>query len=143
MNREPLRIVIAGKPVAKARPRYSARSKHFYTPSNTRKAEDVIRSEARLALKNQKPFLGPLRVRVDALIPVPKSWPGIIKDLALSGRALPGKPDVDNYAKLALDALNDVVFADDAQVVDVRATKQFAIKGATIITVEEYRKCVV
>lgn len=38
------------------------------------------------------------------------------------------RPDADNVAKAALDALNGVVFFDDAQVVTLKAEKRWSDK---------------
>lgn len=35
------------------------------------------------------------------------------------------KPDIDNYVKLVLDAMNGVFFLDDAQVVKIEAQKRY------------------
>ena len=36
------------------------------------------------------------------------------------------KPDIDNIIKIVLDSLNGVAFADDIQIVSVKASKDFA-----------------
>ena len=138
MPRDPLRIVIPGKPIAKARARYSSRNRSFYTPSRTIKAEKTIGEYGALALMGQKRFLGPLRISVEAKIPVPVSWTKLKRSMALAGETFPGKPDVDNYIKLALDALNEIVFVDDSQIVAVSGTKKYSADPATVITVEEF-----
>ena len=37
----------------------------------------------------------------------------------------PGKPDIDNVAKIVLDSFNGVVFEDDAQVYELRVLKGY------------------
>lgn len=39
------------------------------------------------------------------------------------------RPDIDNYAKALMDALNGTVLADDTQVVKLTATKEWAEPG--------------
>ena len=39
------------------------------------------------------------------------------------------KPDADNEAKLVMDALNGLVWADDAQVVDLHVVKHPRVRG--------------
>lgn len=46
------------------------------------------------------------------------------------------KPDADKLARLVLDALTHVVWADDAQVVQLEATKVYGEPGVTV-TVRE------
>jgi Holliday junction resolvase RusA-like endonuclease len=36
------------------------------------------------------------------------------------------KPDLDNVAKAVLDAINGIVYVDDAQVINLVATKRYA-----------------
>jgi Holliday junction resolvase RusA-like endonuclease len=48
------------------------------------------------------------------------------------------RPDIDNYAKLVLDALNGFVWADDSQVVKIEAVKRYAKESVgTSVRVEE------
>jgi hypothetical protein len=79
--------------------------------------------------KGRPLFGGPLRVRVTALYAVPGSWSAKKQREALAGIIRPtGKPDWDNLAKV-LDAFNQVVWADDAQVVDGRIVKAYSEKA--------------
>ena len=48
------------------------------------------------------------------------------------------KPDIDNMIKLVLDALNGVFFVDDAQVMRISASKQYADEARTEVTIEQY-----
>lgn len=51
---------------------------------------------------------------------------GILKSLADAYPIRRSKGDIDKLTRAALDALTGVCFADDSQVVDVRARKRFA-----------------
>ena len=54
-----------------------------------------------------------------ALLPIPDSWPDWKKQAARDGLILPtSKPDFDNFEKAAVDALNGVIYLDDAQIVE-------------------------
>ena len=35
-------------------------------------------------------------------------------------------PDLDNYTKLALDALNDILWEDDRYIIEIHATKYYS-----------------
>lgn len=119
---------IAGTPVAKGRPRISARGgfARAYTPAKTRSAEAVFAAAARGAMRDLDPYPGAVELELHFRLPIPKSWSKRDRELAALGRIRPtGKPDWDNFGKLASDAMNGIVYADDAQVVGVRVTKYY------------------
>jgi len=137
-----IRIVIDGIPVAKARARVrvvnSAKGSFAsaYTPSSTRKYEDVLRLAAGSSMAGRTPLAGPVKVRVVALLGIPKSLSKAKRADAIEGIIWPvTKPDVDNYAKSALDALNTIVWNDDSQVVDLTISKFYDEKPRLIIEV--------
>lgn len=54
---------------------------------------------------------------------------------ALLRRIWPAKkPDIDNFLKVAMDALNKHAYADDAQIVECSARKLFHETPALVIT---------
>ena len=73
---------------------------------------------------------------VEARMTVPTSSPKNKRAAALGGALLPiSRPDLDNLAKIA-DALNLIVWVDDAQVVDLHVRKTYSDTPALIIDVE-------
>jgi Holliday junction resolvase RusA-like endonuclease len=115
---EPVVIELAGEPRGKGRPRFARRSLHVYTPAKTASSEAMLRHEAALAMAGRAPLDGALRVRVLACFGVPQSWSAKKRLAAITGAIRPAKrPDLDNVVKM-LDALNEVVWRDDAQVVE-------------------------
>lgn len=116
---EPASIIIelGGEPKGKGRPRFVRRTGHAFTPQKTASYEACLRHEAALAMADRPPFEGALRVQVSAYFGVPQSWSAKKRAAAFAGAIRPAKrPDLDNIAKM-LDALNEVVWRDDAQVV--------------------------
>lgn len=129
-----LEVVLDGTPKGKGRPRFT-RSGHAFTPAATRSYEAALRYAAQVEQGEAPPLAGALTVTVEARMPVPVSWPKKRRADALAGVSAPtGKPDVDNLLK-TVDALNGVVWIDDAQVVDVRVRKVFSEKPALVIRV--------
>ncbi|MGA9774564.1 MAG: RusA family crossover junction endodeoxyribonuclease [Candidatus Dormiibacterota bacterium] len=121
-----------------ARPRVAVRGgkAHGYVPARTQQAAWEIRQCAMAALGAGPPFEGAVRLSVAAYLPVPKSLPK-----RSWGKALPTKrPDVDNFAKTALDGLSPL-WGDDSQVVELSACKQYAWQGSPRweIALEEIR----
>ena len=94
-------FTVAGEPRSKQRARVTARG--TYTPAETRQAERVIASAFRKT--GCEPFQFPVLVEVHFY----------------NGNKR--RRDLDNMAKLVLDALNKVAYADDYQVVELNLRK--------------------
>jgi len=134
-NPEPVTVVIAGEPVAKARPRLTRRG-IAYTPAHTRKYEAHGRLAAQLAMGDRPPIEAPVRLELVADLPIPACWSGRKRALAITGDVLPTcRPDVDNYVKAAIDSLNEIVVRDDSQIVEISARKRFSIAPKLVMTV--------
>jgi Holliday junction resolvase RusA-like endonuclease len=87
-------------------------------------------------MDGRSPIEGPLKVCVFASFPIPASWPKKRRAAALAGTARPTtKPDADNLLKI-LDALNQVVWRDDSQIVDGFVRKLYSETPELVITVE-------
>jgi Holliday junction resolvase RusA-like endonuclease len=140
-----LEFVVAGEPVAKGRPKFSARGGFVkvYTPAETLKHEEVIRCNASNAMRGLglQPTGRPLYVKIFIFKSIPESWSGKKKALALAGEILPtGKPDSDNYAKLVCDACNGTVWIDDCQITDLYCKKRYSDTPHTKIFITELQK---
>jgi Holliday junction resolvase RusA-like endonuclease len=134
-------IVVAGPPVPKGRPRLSAvhgRARAF-TPTKTRRYEDLIRLEAARVMDGKAQLDGPTRVTVRAFMPMPQALAkhkikgpsaeaGVIRPIT--------KPDVDNFAKV-IDALNGIVWRDDNQVVELTVSKFYSARPRLELTAVE------
>jgi len=131
----PITIVIAGLPVAKARPRATRRGL-VYTPAHIRKYEAHGRLAAQIAMDGRPPITVPVRAEITVDLPVPTSWSAKRQAAALRGEIKPtGRPDTDNYAKAALDAVSAIVVTDDRLVVELFAIKRYATAPGLTITI--------
>jgi len=75
-------------------------------------------------------------VQIIAVVSIPQSMPKFKREMALKGKWHPIKrPDVDQFVKCALDALNGVVLTDDSVVVSLDATKIYGDPPRVEITV--------
>jgi len=121
-----LSFFVPGKPTGKGRPRFT-RQGHTYTPAITAAAEKMVASIASDAMieAQRKPRIGRCSVHIIATWPIPKSWPQERQSRARQNYEVPGKPDLDNIAKLILDACNGVVYEDDVQVCMLTVTKLY------------------
>lgn len=106
------------------------RHARMHTPDETLRAGRAIAAACREAMAEAgirtMPFgpHEPVILNVDACRPLPESRPRRVRSEPDTYR-----PDADNEAKLAMDALNGLVRADDAQVVDLRARKHPRARG--------------
>lgn len=119
-------FLLVGEPVAKGRPQVG-RSKGgrpvVYTPEKTAAYERRLRSVASVEALRQglrEPMTGPLSVIVEAV------FANTLRSELGSPHAV--KPDADNVLK-TLDALNGVVWKDDAQIARATVTKRRANMG--------------
>ena len=101
-------------PTSKERPR-ATRSGHFYTPAKTRQFESSVKTLARQHWGNKEP----LEMNLEAILTFYSKRPKTTK------LQYPRK-DVDNLSKAVLDALNQVIYKDDSQIVKLTASKQWA-----------------
>lgn len=109
---------VFGKVRGKGRPRFTSGGRP-YTPKATRDYERTIREAYENAPgRPPEPFSGPIAVSIMTYRQLPKSaQKGVLSDPDTH------KPDIDNVAKIVLDALNGVAWEDDAQVVSLTASK--------------------
>jgi Holliday junction resolvase RusA-like endonuclease len=139
---KPVLIVLDGEPRGKGRPRFSRKSGVAFTPAETRKYEAALRLAAQDAMENRVPFECPLRVVVEASMPIPVSWPKWKRDFANMGMFLhTSKPDVDNLMKM-MDAFNEIVWRDDSQISSATVTKRYSAKPSLRIEVHPLEQAV-
>ena len=124
---------------AKGRPRFARRGNHVstYTPKNTAEYEAKIRQMYYISQNRESWFdKEPIEVTVAAYKKIPTGASKKEKRRIQAQGIRPiTKPDVDNYLKLALDALNGVAYGDDNQVVRATAEKRFS-DGEAYMTIE-------
>ena len=117
------------EPVAKARPKFT-RMGHAYTPKKTKDYEETVKFAFMSQTCEQMPVYPkgtPLMVEAIFAKSVPKSYTKKTRAACLNGETLPtSKPDIDNYLKAVLDAINGLAFEDDSQIVVTMAEKIYA-----------------
>ncbi|WP_022719921.1 RusA family crossover junction endodeoxyribonuclease, partial [Rhodopseudomonas sp. B29] len=123
---DPVTIIVAGDPQGKGRARAFRRGNFIghYTPEKTRTYEGIIRSLAMDAMSGRLPIEAPVEIDLSIIFAVPASWSQKKRAQAIAGEIKPAKkPDADNVIKAFTDAMNGVVFKDDAQIVAGRFAK--------------------
>ena len=132
-------VTVPGVPVAKGRPRLSARNgiARAYTPAKTVRYEDLIKIAAYDRMSGKPPIQGQVTLSITAFVPIPKSMPKKRQRDAVEGLIKPvTRPDADNYAKAALDGCNGILFKDDSQVTDLVVRKRYSDRPRLVITME-------
>ena len=133
-------FIVYGEPVGKGRPRFAKRGNFVstYTPQKTKTYEDEIRIMARAAMGSSEPLDTPVTVAIYIRVGIPASYSKQKRKDALAGTIKPTKkPDLDNIAKAFLDAMNEIVYLDDKQVVGLHVTKVYAETPAVEVMVTE------
>lgn len=137
---EEIGFTVFGEPQAKQRPR-TVRDKrsgdvHTYTPKETLKQEEKIAWVYKSIYGSYKFDVGvPLRVSVKLFLKIPQSAGKATREKMLAGEIRPTKKvlDVDNAAKLVMDAGNGVIYEDDAQIAELVVSKYYSDEPRTEI----------
>lgn len=99
----------------------------MFTPEKTASYENAVAAEARLSMHGEKPLAGPLELKLQLFLGIPKGYSKKRAEACRRGLEVPTKtPDWDNCAKAVCDAFNGIVWEDDKQVVDAHVTKRYA-----------------
>jgi Holliday junction resolvase RusA-like endonuclease len=109
--------------------------KHFTKPE-TRDWKKTVAVYARSAMRGAAPLTGPLKIELAFQVPIPPSWPNWKREAAERGEIAPTvKPDLDNFEKAVKDAMNGIVWVDDAQVVRCEKAKDFSARPGVAVTI--------
>ena len=121
-----MKAIIYVEPHAKGRPKASTFGGHvqIYPPTKTRKSEADIKASIRSEIGQAERYGGgeALVLWVTFYVVRPKSAPKRVKYPVT-------RPDLDNYLKTLLDALNKFAYPEDSQIVNIHAKKAFAETG--------------
>lgn len=107
-----------------------------FTPAKQRNYMAVLKDYASQALGDRPVIENAVFLRVTAVYAVPKSW-------SKKRREHPGhqwktsRPDADNISKIVKDALNTVVWRDDAQVVKLTVEKFYGERPRVDVVIRE------
>lgn len=130
-----LTLTLNSAPVGKERPRIR-KNGFVYTPRKTQEYEKAIKWAFISKYGDFKPIESPIEISIKGYYPITKSWSKKKKEEALRQNFIPGKPDVDNMAKIVLDALNGVVYKDDVLVKNLNVQKEFSLNPRIEVTIK-------
>lgn len=126
---------IPGEPKAKQRAR-TTKTGHAYTPQQTVNYENWVK--ACFLEEPRKKLEGAIKANITAYFSVPKSDKGKKREDKLNN-VIPciKRPDLDNIAKIVLDALNGLAYDDDKQVTDLKIAKRYSIQPRVEVILQE------
>lgn len=121
-----MKFTVYGKPQGKARPRFT-RQGRAYTPKNTVDYEKQIKQAYVSAGGTLISDTAPIQICITAYLKKAKSNKMVSPTL---------KPDADNIAKAVCDAINNIAYKDDKQIVYLSVCKFWADDGIEKVVVE-------
>lgn len=131
-------FTIPGVPVAKGRPRVM-KNGHSYTPEKTILYENLVKTEYEIQTEGHRfPDDAQLHMSIIAFFPIPKSASKKKKEQMENLDIMPIKrPDTDNIAKGISDALNEIAYKDDSQIVMLTVAKYYANEPRVEVHIHE------
>lgn len=146
MTRETVTFMVPGEPAGKGRPRFAIRKSRdggsfvsVRTPDKTVVYENLIKIEyQRQTGRHRFPDDAMLEMEIEAFFGIPKGASKKRKAAMLTGDVRPTKkPDADNVLKAVADALNEVAYRDDTQLVDCIVHKYYDTEPRVIVTITQ------
>ncbi len=130
---------VPGKITGKGRPRVNTQTAIAYTPTKTREYEDLVKQYFIMKYRAIKPLEGRIAITIKAHFVIPKNTNKAQRAEILKNNISPiKKPDIDNIAKIILDALNKLAFKDDSQITKLSIEKVYSEEEKVYVKVEEY-----
>lgn len=131
-----VKFIIEGEPVGKGRPRHG--KSRIYTPAKTKAVENNIAYFYKVNVKHY--FEEYVKMNLDLFYKIPKSDSKKKREMKLNNELRPNKkPDADNVIKLVADALNEVAYKDDTQIIEIVCRKFYSDIPRMEITLEDVK----
>lgn len=128
-----MRIQIDGIPIPDARPRVT----RYGTYSPRQREKNKIKTY--LLSLGKKPRSGPLRVSIFFFMAIPKATSKKKrKEMIANDITHTKKPDLDNLVKFIFDNCNGILFNDDRQIIELKASKRYGEIPSTIIDIDSF-----
>lgn len=110
----------------------------IYTPKETVDYEALVSAAAKRAMAGRAPLAGPVEILLELRMPIPVSWSKKKQVAASAGQVrATKKPDSGNVQKAIEDAMNEIVYVDDAQIVVTTVRKLYHAEPCVVIAVRE------
>lgn len=133
-----IEFIVEGRPTGKGRTRFTSKGGgRTYTPKATMEYEKKIREEYEKVKLSDWDKESVYRVNILSAMPILKSLKASERKDIMQGK-IPcvKKPDIDNVSKIVLDALNNIAYKDDVQIIELYVKRNFAKDNVGYIKVE-------
>ncbi|MES3022714.1 MAG: RusA family crossover junction endodeoxyribonuclease [Pseudomonadota bacterium] len=108
----------------------------IYTPKETVEYEAKVSAIARAAMRGKPPSAAPIEIMLELRMPIPVSWSKAKRAAAAAGLVRhTKKPDAGNIQKAIEDAMNEIVYVDDSQIVVTTVRKLYHEEPCAIVAV--------
>lgn len=136
---------IPGQPIGQGRPKFTTINGHAkaYDPEKSRNYKAYVRMLATQAMKDSGFTMieGPCVLSIIAYFEIPKSKSKKFREAALLKYEYPTKkPDLSNIIKGIEDALNGLVYKDDACIVNLSCEKFYSDNPRVEVYISPYNK---
>ncbi|WP_462419995.1 RusA family crossover junction endodeoxyribonuclease [Salinicoccus sp. Marseille-QA3877] len=134
---------VEGRPVPQPRPRvYTTRSgqSRAVNSSKSKVYKRLVKLTAKSYMNRERITLTekPLSVALTFVFKPPKSYAKSKLKAVESGELrYVKKPDLDNLAKSVLDALNETIYKDDSQIINLSLNKEYGHDDHVLIKINE------
>ena len=138
-----IEFTVNEKPVPQPRPRVVRMQNGQTRAYNSEKSvvyKRIVKAAALSEMNKQRLTMTdrPLAVRLTFVFAPPKSYTKKKLEAVNSGELRYTKlPDADNLAKSVMDALNNVIYKDDSQIVELTVNKEYGNTDHVLINITE------
>ena len=135
---------VEGRPVPQPRPRVYRTATGKSKAVNSKQSinyKRIVKYAALSEMNKQRLTMTdrPLAMRLTFVFAPPKSYTKKKIEAVESGELRYTKhKDLDNLAKSVMDALNNVVYKDDSQIVTLCANKEYGEENCVLVRIEEF-----
>jgi len=130
-------LEIHHEPVAQKQTRFHARHGRCFGVDPSKNDKEMIQWQIR-PYAPEKPLEGPLSVDLMFHMPIPKSESKARRSQMINGKILPIKrPDLDNMGYFITNAMKEIIYEDDSQIVDLNMHKRYHEQPKIIVKISQ------
>lgn len=134
-----IELSLSGNPIAKMRPRFCRNGRVFDAQSKEKRQTCLLIKKQMVFKHFLRPLESYIAVHMTFDTPIPVSWPKKRRK-AVCGKPDKTRPDLDNFVKFYFDAMNELIYVDDNQIVELWCEKRYSDEPKTKIQIFELKE---